>query len=318
MVNGASNTMVAEGAALMVNVANGPGNTTDWVGLAAAGTPDTGFIAWAYLNGTQTPPAAGVTSATVMMTAPTSDGPYEARFYPNNAWTVTARSSFTVVGATPAPPPPAPPPPPATSIMVNGASNTMVAEGAALMVNVANGPGNTTDWVGLAAAGTPDTGFIAWAYLNGTQTPPAAGVTSATVMMTAPTSDGPYEARFYPNNAWTVTARSSFTVVGATPAPPPPPAPPPAAVITVTPNTPQVPDTTSVGAVVAAYTVTMSDGSPFVGTIGFGSPNFDAGGIFALAGSPTSGNVIINPNGPGVGPNLSTITDLITLIATQP
>jgi hypothetical protein len=60
------------------------------------------------------------------------------------------------------------------------------------------------------------------------------------------------------------------------------------------------------------------DGSPFVGTIGFGAPNFDAGGIFALTGSPTSGNVIVNPKGPGVGPNLSTITDLITLVATQP
>jgi hypothetical protein len=206
--------------------------------------------------------------------------------------------------------------------MVNGANNAMVAGGAALMVNVANGPGDTTDWVGLAAAGTPDRALIAWAYLNGTQTPPAAGVTSATVMMTAPTSAGPYEARFYPNNAWTVTARTSFTVVGVTPPPAPPPPPPeppaPAAVITITPNTPQVPDTTSVGAVVATYTVTMSDGSPFVGTIGFGSPNFDAGGIFALTGSPTSGNVIVNPNGPGVGPNLSTITDLITLIATQP
>jgi hypothetical protein len=89
-------------------------------------------------------------------------------------------------------------------------------------------------------------------------------------------------------------------------------------VITVTPNTPQLPDTTSRGAVVATYTVAMTDGSPFVGTIGFGPPNFDAGGIFALAGSPTSGNVIVNPNGPGVGPNLSTVTDHITLVATQP
>jgi hypothetical protein len=199
------------------------------------------------------------------------------------------------------------------------------------MVNVANGPGNPTDWVALAAAGTPDTAFIAWRFLNGTQTPPTVGVTSATVMMTAPSSDGPYEARFYPNNTWTVTARTSFTVLGVTPPPPapppappppPPPAPPPspapAAVITVTPNTPQVPDTTSVGAVVASYKVTMSDGSPFIGTIGFGPPNFDAGGIFALTGSPTSGNVIVNQNGPGVGPNLSTITDQITLIATQP
>ena len=98
----------------------------------------------------------------------------------------------------------------------------------------------------------------------------------------------------------------------------PPPPSPPAAVITVNPNTPQLPDTTPVGSVVATYAVTMSDGSPFVGTIGFGPPNFDAGGIFALTGSPTSGNIIVNPQGPGVGPNLSTVTDHITLVATQP
>ncbi len=72
--------------------------------------------------------------------------------------------------------------------MVNGANNTVVTEGAVLMVEIANGPGNTTDWVGLAAAGTSDNSYIAWAYLNGTQTPSAAGATSATVMMTAPAS----------------------------------------------------------------------------------------------------------------------------------
>jgi hypothetical protein len=88
--------------------------------------------------------------------------------------------------------------------------------------------------------------------------------------------------------------------------------------IAVTPNTTQVPDTAPLGAVVATYTVTTSDGSPFGGTIGFGAPNFDAGGIFSLAGSPTSGAIIVNPRGPGVGPNLSTVTDHITLIATQP
>jgi hypothetical protein len=107
-------------------------------------------------------------------------------------------------------------------------------------------------------------------------------------------------------------------VASAGPVTPPPPPSPTSPVITVTPNTPQLPDTTSRGAVVATYTVTMSDGSPFVGTIGFGPPNFDAGGIFALTGSPTSGNVIVNPSGPGVGPNLSTVTDHITLVATHP
>jgi hypothetical protein len=86
----------------------------------------------------------------------------------------------------------------------------------------------------------------------------------------------------------------------------------------VTPSTPTIPDTTPLGATVATYTVRMSDGSPFVGTIGFGPPNFDAGGIFALSGINTAGNIIVNPSGPGVGPNMGTITDHISLVAVQP
>src|SRR5271155_4740448 len=314
VVNGSSNAVVTQGAALAIAVANGPGNTTDWVGLAAAGTPDSSYISWYYLDGTQSAPAVGLTAATVMMTAPAANGAYEARLYPNNGYTATARASFTV--ASPAPAPPPPPSPPATSIVVNGSSNAVVTQGAALAIAVANGPGNTTDWVGLAAAGTPDSSYISWYYLDGTQSAPAVGLTAATVMMTAPAANGAYEARFYPNNGYTATARASFTVASPAPAPPPPPSP--AAVITVTPNSPQMPDTTPVGAVVATYTVTMSDGSPFVGTIGFGPPNFDASGIFSLTGSPTSGNIIVNPSGPGIGPNSSTITDQITLVATQP
>jgi hypothetical protein len=291
-VNGSTNAVVSEGAALTVNVSNGPGNTADWVGLAVAGTPDTTFISWDYLSGTQTPPATGMTSATITMTAPTNDGPYEARFYPDNAFTVSARTGFSVT------------PPPAASITVNGTANAAVTEGAALTVNVTNGPGNTTDWVGLAVAGTPDTAFISWDYLSGTQTPPATGMTSATITTTAPTSDGPYEARFYPNNASTVSARTGFSVT-------PPAAPQP--VITITPTTPEVPDMTPLGAVVATYAVAMSDGSPFSGTVRFAAPFFDAGGIFALSGN----NIIVNPNGPGIGPNITTMTDRITLETVQ-
>lgn len=89
-------------------------------------------------------------------------------------------------------------------------------------------------------------------------------------------------------------------------------------IITVTPSMPIIPDTTPRGATVATYAVTMSDGSPFVGTLTFGPPNFDAGGVFALSGTNTSGTIIVNPGGPGVGPNLGTITDHVTLLATQP
>ena len=83
--------------------------------------------------------------------------------------------------------------------------------------------------------------------------------------------------------------------------------------ITVTPNAPTIPDTTPLGAVVATFAVAMSDGSPFTGTVSFGAPYYDAGGIFAISGN----NIIVNPAGPGVGPNMNTITDYITLEATQ-
>jgi hypothetical protein len=248
------------------------------------------------------------------MTAPTTDASYEARFYANNGWTVLARTIFTVRGAEPSPPPPpAPPPPPPTpapapSIAVNGSSDAVVSQGEIMEVAVAGGPGSRTDWVGLAAAGAPDTTFISWAYLDGLQTPPDVGMASASIKMTAPTTDASYEARFYANNGWTVLARTIFTVRGAEPSPPPPPVQP---VITVTPNTPVVPDTTPLGSVVATYSVVMSDGTPFTGTVRFGAPYYDAGGIFALSRN----TIIVNPDGPGVGPNITTVTDHITLEA---
>jgi hypothetical protein len=84
-------------------------------------------------------------------------------------------------------------------------------------------------------------------------------------------------------------------------------------VIAVTPSNPTIPDTTPLGAVVASFAVTMSDGSPFTGTVGFGAPYNDAGGVFAISGN----NIIVNPSGPGVGPNTTTLTDQITLEAIQ-
>ena len=81
--------------------------------------------------------------------------------------------------------------------------------------------------------------------------------------------------------------------------------------IDVTPTMPRVPDTIPRGAVVATYAVKMSDGSPFTGTVRFGAPHYDNKGVFALSGS----EIIVNPNGPGLGPNKTTITDHITLEA---
>ena len=85
----------------------------------------------------------------------------------------------------------------------------------------------------------------------------------------------------------------------------------PQPVITVSPNAPSVPDTTRRGAVVASYSVKMSDNSPFAGTVRFGPPYYDSKGKFALRDN----KIIVNPNGPGIGPNRATVTDHVTLEA---
>ena len=89
---------------------------------------------------------------------------------------------------------------------------------------------------------------------------------------------------------------------------PPGPAQP---MIVVAPVTPHMPDTSSRGAVVATYSVTMSDGSPFTGTVRFGAPYYDGGGVFALSDN----KIIVKPDGPGVGPNRTTVTKHVTLEA---
>jgi hypothetical protein len=93
--------------------------------------------------------------------------------------------------------------------------------------------------------------------------------------------------------------------------PPPIPAGPLRPVIEVSPNAPKVPDTAPGGTVVARYSVRMSDNSPFTGTVRFGPPYYDNNGKFALADK----NIIVNPNGPGIGPNKAAITGHITLEA---
>jgi hypothetical protein len=88
-----------------------------------------------------------------------------------------------------------------------------------------------------------------------------------------------------------------------------PPSRSPQPVITVTPITPRVPDTTPCGAIVASYSVIMSDGTPFTGSLRFAAPNYDADRVFAISGD----KIIVNPNGPGLGQHKTASTYHITL-----
>ena len=299
-INGSTSPVtVSAGATISATVANGPGNPGDWLGVYAVGAPTVygNPPSWKWLSTDDArgsiPPAPGVTAGTVHLVVPKQAGQYEVRFFSNNSFTLGATSAAITVQIT------APPPVP-TSVTLTPASLSLPD----------NSPIGTP--ASTAAVAMSDGSTFAGALTIGANNMVAlAGSTVALTRALTAADDGAHSFLITATqNAGTASAALALNVAAV--------ASPPTVIITVTPNTPQIPDTTSAGAVVASYTVTMSDGSPFVGTVGFGAPNFDAGGIFALRGSPASGNVIVSPTGPGVGPNLGTITDHITLIAMQP
>src|SRR5206468_10972661 len=147
---------IAAGGMVAVNVANGPGNTTDWVGLYAAGASDTTMLDWKYLSGTRTAPAAALTTATITFAVPSTAGAYNVRLFSRDTYVkLTTSATITVQSA-------------------GGASVTAtpstVAPGGTITGAISNGPANALDWVGLYASASPDAMMIDWTCLNGPRT----------------------------------------------------------------------------------------------------------------------------------------------------
>jgi hypothetical protein len=179
----------------------------------------------------------------------------------------------------PAPPPPAPPPPPVPTIAVNGsASGAIVAPNTAMSIVVAGGPGDPTDWVGIATSNQPQNTETEYAYLvtGTTQRPPTGsqGVSSAILSLPAPSTIGNYEARLYADNGTTTAtliATAPFVVNSQGAATP--------IGITISPASATIPDNAPAGTVIATASVTMSDGSQFTGTLMTSNTSF-----FAISG----------------------------------
>lgn len=127
-----------------------------------------------------------------------------------------------------------------------------VTAGSTVSVAITNGPGNPTDWLGLYAAGASDYTHLDWRFMNGTQTAPATGVTSATVNFPLLTTPGEYEFRFFANFTY-----QRLAVSGPVAAVPPP------TVTSVTPSSGHIGNTvtiagTNFGATQDASTVTFN------------------------------------------------------------
>lgn len=188
---------VTPGGTVSVAVTGGPANTNDWVGLFLNGDPDTNPLDWQYLSGTKTPPATGLTNATLSFRMPTVAGTYQFRFFSNESFTKIATSNNVTVAAGP-------------QIAV---STTTPMPGQAVTATVTGGPGNPTDWIVLAREGDDDRILLDWKYLNGTRTPPAMGLTTATVGFTVPTTAGRYVVRLFASDGFTKLATSPTMVV---------------------------------------------------------------------------------------------------------
>ncbi|WP_109510483.1 agmatine deiminase family protein [Nocardioides speluncae] len=109
---------------------------------------------------------------------------------------------------------PTPTPTPTSTVPTITADKTSVPRGGTIRATVANGPGNRRDWIGLyRASDSTSAGGYDEKYLNGSYSPPATGLTAATVSFTAPGTPGTYNFRFFANDSYTLLATSaSFQV----------------------------------------------------------------------------------------------------------
>ncbi len=103
-------------------------------------------------------------------------------------------------------------PPPVVSVPA------VATPGSTFAATVVDGPGNRLDWVGLYPVGGATSARVNWFYLNGSKTAPAAGVTEATVMFSAPTTPGAYQVRLFANDGTSAIATSGTLTVTAAPA----------------------------------------------------------------------------------------------------
>ena len=90
-----SNTSVAPGGTIIANVSEGASGLQEWVALYNAADPDSAYSVtdaahpsgnWQYLNGTQTQPSVGLSSATLTFIVPTVPGTYNFRYFAQNGF----------------------------------------------------------------------------------------------------------------------------------------------------------------------------------------------------------------------------------------
>lgn len=158
----------------------------DWIGLFKVDDPNTAERWWSF--------TLGASSGTLNLTAPLTPGNYEFRYLLNNGRLDVNRSATVVVGALPA------------SSYSLTPSTAAVAAGGSLSITWTAPAGSASfDWIGLFKVGDPNTAERWWNYTW--------GATAGTYNLTAPTTPGTYEFRYFPNNGRSDVKRSAPIIV---------------------------------------------------------------------------------------------------------
>ncbi len=184
---------VTAGASVTVTLTNGFGGVTDWLALAASGSPNNSYVQYVYVG-------TGITTRTWTV-AIASPGTYEFRLFLNGGYTLAATSPAVTVSSASTTPPPGGSP----ALSVNA---TTVPAGAPITVTLTDGYGGGTDWLAFAATTAPNGSYLRYTYVG-------AGVTTRTWTVTAPSTPGTYEFRLFLNNGYTRAATSPPVTVQA-------------------------------------------------------------------------------------------------------
>jgi hypothetical protein len=170
-----------------VNYTDMGGAASDWIAIAASGSPATSYIAWKYTGG-------GASGSVVFSGLP-SGGPYVARGFENwvgtKSYTVAQESNeFSLAGGT-------------STVTTDAVS---YAPSATVTVTYAGLPAQPNTWLAIARTGAANNSYLSWRYTG--------GATSGTATMTAPAAAGNYVVRAFRQGTYNLLDESpSFAVV---------------------------------------------------------------------------------------------------------
>jgi serine protease len=173
-------TSYAANEPIVVSYTNLPGNARDWISVFTASAANNDYGQWFYTN--------GATSGTMTFNG-LAPGNYEIRLFLNDSYTVSHKIAFTVKAAETG-----------QNLRLNKTSYT---RNEPIVVEYANLPGNSRDWIAVFTAGASNRNYGQWFYTRGAK--------SGTMTFDG-LAAGNYEVRLFLNDSYNVESKVPFTV----------------------------------------------------------------------------------------------------------